>query len=88
MKWRLWRRKTNQKPDRASLERKLEDIRDKRRSDPPMGDDEVPGVLGLALEQLVDATERSGRSRKAAVDRMRRTGLEVAATLPPPKLET
>lgn len=88
MTWLRWRGRTKkQKPDRAALEQKLRDIRDKRRSDPPLCDDEVTGVIGLALEQLADATHKSGATRKAAADRMRQTGLEVAASTPPPKLE-
>ena len=89
MTWLRWRGRTKKaKPDRASLEQKLRDIRDKRRSDPPMADEEVTGIIGLAIEQLADATHTSIATRKTVVDRMRRTGLDVAASAPPPKLET
>lgn len=84
--WMSFRKKKRKAPDREALKEKLRDIRDKKDSCSPIADDEVTGVITLALEELSDAVENSSRVTSAAVDGMRQTGLRVAASERPPPL--
>jgi hypothetical protein len=84
--WMSFRKKKRKAPDREALKAKLDDIRDKRKSDARIADDEVTGVISLALQQLSDAVESSSRTTGEAVDNMRKTGLRVASSDPPPPM--
>lgn len=80
----MFRRSQPPKPDREKLEQSLERIRDERKSDPQLSPDEITGVIDLALEELVDATNSTGHVE--AAERMRTTSESVTGSNRPPPL--
>lgn len=75
-------KKDKEKPSHEQIQKTLERVREGRQhSIPP---DEVTGVIDLALQQLVEATDEQHQALLNAVDANEREARKVHSSMPPP----